>query len=268
LETLEYRIKYRSRRDEFHLHGIGDAHGGLLHCAEKQLKSRIKQITEDPFGLAIGMGDLADCITPSDPRWDEGVIAPWVDYYNIAECQREWAVNLLWPIKDQLLGLLDGNHEDALRRRNHVDIMANICKDLGVRRLRASALIAFKFDRGRKVTQIDGSFEHGSGWAQTEGGVINRLKKGLLRTGARFHMMGHLHWILMTRSFPLNLDANIDLTDQQRIAVCTGGWLRGYMQNIPPSYVEKMGKEPLPIGAPVINLRPGAAVADQVTVTL
>jgi len=116
MHTHEHRVQYGSRKDQFDIYPLGDIHAGVVHCAEKQIKAKVREISENPFALWIGMGDMADCITPGDRRWDDSVIAPWVDRQNIAESCRNWLVKLFEPVKDKCIGILEGNHELTMRK--------------------------------------------------------------------------------------------------------------------------------------------------------
>ena len=271
MHTHEHRVQYGSRKDQFDIYPLGDIHAGVVHCAEKQIKSKVREISENPFALWIGMGDLADCITPADRRWDDSVIAPWVDRQNIAESCRKWLVNLFAPIKDKCIGILEGNHELTMRKTLHVKLTENICGDLGVPYLGYSCFVLFKFSRlkGGSVTSLIGHFSHGSGWAQTEQGVANRLKKNASNNVCDFHASGHLHRIynIEDRALVLkNTNGNgFEIAEAKRPAVCTGSWLQSYKHGEYPSYAEQRGYDPTPIGCPIISITPDKGLIEVTT---
>ena len=101
MKVHSVRIKVRSRKIDYTLHPIGDIHAGVVFCLEKKIKQRVQDIKEDPHALWIGMGDYIEAISPSDNRWDVGVIAPWVEATNVVESQRKWIRGLFEPIKDK-----------------------------------------------------------------------------------------------------------------------------------------------------------------------
>lgn len=256
METAEYRRVYRSRQNVFHLYPLGDIHGGIEHCRESQIKAKIKEIQEDPLALWIGMGDYAEFISPLDKRFDEKTLPSWVERSNIAESQRKWVVKLFEPIRDKCVGLLMGNHEDAIQLHNNQDVYLDICRDLKVKRLGYSCFLRFMFNRGGNITSFTGHFEHGSGCAQTDGAKMMRLKKGLMYFQADIYAMGHLHDIKMDNMSVLYMDEGGHIKSKERVAAITGSWFAGYEEGVSPSYVEKKGYSPTPIGCPVFTIIP------------
>lgn len=257
MEVTEYRKKFTSRKDQFRLYPIGDIHCGVIHCAESKIKRAVKQIAEDPFAIWIGMGDYADCIVPSDRRWDVEIIAEWVERSNIVESQRRWLVELFKPIADKCIGLLSGNHEESVRLRNYQDIHLDICRDLDVKPLGYSCFTKFLFERGKgNVHQFTGVFQHGSGAAQTEGGKIMRLKKFMDSFDADIYGMAHLHDIKTNVIAQLYVDSGGNIKQKVRVGAITGGWLRTYTEGLPPSYAEKKGYPPTVLGCPHYVITP------------
>ena len=262
MEYCRYRIEYKSRSDVFKLYCLGDIHAGVVYCAEKRLKAKINQIKDDPFALFVGMGDYCDCITPHDKRFDTSGLADWVKKDNIIESQRRWIVDILNPIRHKCIGLLEGNHEVSIRLFHSDDIYSNICDDLGVTPLGYSCFLDLIFIRnpqnaGRDVTRFRGRLEHGSGWAQTDGAKLNRLKKGLRGFDADFYAMGHLHDIKVDVSSPLlTVNRAGKIVSKVRVAAMTGCWFKTYEQGQRPSYGEQRGFDPTPIGCPVFLMRP------------
>uniref|UniRef100_A0A6M3LJN3 Hint domain-containing protein n=2 Tax=viral metagenome TaxID=1070528 RepID=A0A6M3LJN3_9ZZZZ len=166
--------------DEFRLYTPSDDHMGTKHHAGKALKKEcIDVIKADKRGLWIHLADKGEFITPSDPRWDTEVVEDWVKPDNIAECQTDYWCETYMPIQKQCAGLLEGNHEDAIRTHSHVDVQANICKRFGVDNLGYACFIRFVFKRrnSTEAHSFTGFFTHGSGCAITKGAKLNRLQR-------------------------------------------------------------------------------------------
>lgn len=205
------------------------------------------------------MGDYGELIIPNDSRWDVEGVAPWVERSNIAESQRKWVVKLFEPIKDKCIGLLEGNHEVSIRTHNYQDIYLDICRDLGVQPLGYSCFVRFIFNRARVVGNAHtfiGAFQHGSGAAQTEGGVIMRLKKLMDSFDADIYAMGHIHRIKSNTIPQIGITDSLKLKDKVRVGCITGGWMRGYSQGVRASYVEQRGMYPTVIGCPYFEITP------------
>jgi len=265
MEVLERIIYYRSRKDEFHIYPMGDEHLGTKHCAEGELVKQIKVIKEDEKALWIGIGDKAEFITPSDPRWDVGVISDWVSQDNIAEDQTARYCDIYMPIADKCLGLLEGNHEDAIRRHSHIDVQKNICNRLGVNNLGYSCFVKLVFRRGRQRLQNESFvvtcfFTHGSGWAITKGAKLNRLQRLMDAFEADIYGTGHMHDIITDTKPYLMLDGSNKIRQREKVGAVTGCWFKTYTQGVRASYGEKRNYPPSSIGAPTFTIIPNKQV--------
>jgi len=250
------RIRYKSRTNEFHLYCIGDIHAGTVACAEDLIKAKIKEIANDPFALWVGMGDYGEFITPHDPRWDIGVIAPWVEQTNVAESQRKWIKKLFEPVTDKCLGLLCGNHETSIRLHNNQDVHLDLCRDLGVENLGFSCFYRLIFNLGNKAFTVDCHFEHGSGAAQTEGGKTMRLAKAMMAFDADIVAMGHLHDVKINQIPTLRLSEGMTIKQRVKVGAITGSWFKAYMQGAYPTYAEIKGYSPTNLGCPIFTIQP------------
>lgn len=207
------------------------------------------------------MGDYIEAITPSDPRWDIGVITKWVEQNNVAESQRKWIRNLFEPIKKKCIGLMCGNHEETIRLHNNQDVHLDLCRDLGVENLGYSCFVRLTFERAGghttgHITTVDCHFEHGSGGAQTEGGKIMRLTKGMMGFDADIYGMGHLHDIKTNTISQLYLNSSGEIKRRVKVGAITGCWFRPYIESPYPSYAERKGYSPTNLGAPIFIIRP------------
>ena len=267
MEVKVFEKDYRSRKDVFKLHPLGDIHGGILHCDEKAIKARIKDIAEDPFALWIGMGDYAEFIDPRDNRWDPEITSPWVQQGNVISSQRKWVTKLFRPIVDKCVGLIEGNHEEKIRKRTFNDVYMDICEDLGVTPLGYSCFVDFKFRRtprgkeGGSVTSFVGHFKHGSGGGTTKGWKINTLLRGVKDfPECSIYAMGHLHDIITDKDTPLHMTAHGHLGQKMKAVAMTGCWVQTYKEGVRPSYAEAKGYSPSPIDAPIFYITPDKGI--------
>ena len=256
MEVLEREIIY-PHRGFIKVYGIGDIHAGSVHTAEAKIKSKIESIKNERNAYIVGMGDFVDCIIKDDPRFDMNGLAPWVKRDNILDSQREWIVELFKPVKDKIITLLSGNHEENIHLRYQNDIMGNICKDLGVPWGGYSCFVdlQLKPKGGRSSYRYTIHAFHGAGAAVTEGARLMRLKRLIDSIEADIFLMGHLH--SMTSYLPEKLTLrNHKIKSIHKVAVTTGSWLRSYTQGMPPSYSETKGYPPSQIGCPCVILYP------------
>ena len=260
MEVKRFDIFYR-KSQEIRIHVIGDIHAGIKHCAETLIKNRIAEIKADPNAYWIGMGDYAEFITPSDPRYDIGVIADWVHKENIAHDEEEWVVNLFKPITKKCIGLLEGNHEDAHRIHKNGYVQKNICEKLKVDDLGTTCLIRFIFKRKNSTEShvIKGVFAHGAGWAITKGTKMNRLEKFMnIFPTCQIVAMGHMHDKIAHELPYLDITDSDNITDCVRVGAVTGSWFKTYEQGVRASYGEKKGFPPCVLGSPVFVIKPSS----------
>jgi len=254
--TIEYRMS-----DRFKIYTIGDEHIGTLYHDEDGLRAKIKEIKNDPLALWVGMGDKAEFITPSDPRWTFGVIPEWLSADNIAEEQEDRYCEMYDSIKGKCLGLLEGNHEDAIRIHSHIDVQKNICKKLGVDSLGYSCFLILKFKRrhSNEVHTVRGFLTHGSGGGITKGAKLNRLQRLMDAFEADFYAHGHVHDIITDVKPYLGLDSNNRIKHKIKVGAMTGCWFRTYTQDVRASYGERKNYPATVIGCPLFKIDPNTA---------
>lgn len=257
MEVKEIIVPY-NHGDRWRLYAIGDEHEGINHHAGGALADQISKIKSDKHSMWLGMGDKGEFISPSDPRWDVGIIADWVKQDNIAECQTEHWCDTYMPIQKKCVGLLEGNHEDAIRIHNHVDVQTNICKRFGVDNLGYSCFIKFIFRRNnsREAHQFIGFFTHGSGWAITKGAKLNKLQRIMEAFDADLYAVGHMHDLITDSKPYLTLDSNNRIKQKEKVGAVTGCWFRTYSQGHRASYGEKRTYPPTAIGCPIFTFNP------------
>jgi hypothetical protein len=256
MEVIDATIKH-GRSDEFHLYPIGDIHGGTKHCAIEMVKSVISKVKNDKHALVIGMGDYAEFISPKDPRWDSKCIDELVDRDDIAESEVDWVVKLFSPVKTQIIGLIEGNHENMFRVHSHADPHKNICARLGVKNLGATAFINLRFDRngsGSHLIRVVAA--HGAGGAITPGAKLTRLQRFMNNYAARVYLHGHVHDII-THTIPyLEVNDAGRIVSRDKVGAMTGCFFTTYTQGMPPSYGEWKNYPPTSLGCPVVTIIP------------
>ena len=269
MEVIIHEINYR-RPESFYLYPLGDLHTGAIHFHEDLFKEKVKEIAKQKNALWIGMGDYADLIMPSDfKRWDGKILSPWMkgEEDNIASAQRDKVGELLNPIWDKCLGLIIGNHEDAIRKYHHYDFIKELLKqankkrreDNQIRCAGISCFLALRFKRSTSQGTVEVVIHarHGEGSARTSGAralAVLRLSQSMVN--ARITLMGHLHGQESPDVPQRLLYRNGKIKAFETIATMTGAWLRAYMANVPASYLERWGCPPSKLGCPRIVIEP------------
>lgn len=264
MEVITKTIEY-SRPDKFTLYPIGDCHLGAVQCDEDLLEQTVSDIKKDPKALWLGMGDYCDCVTPSDfKRWDGRILADWMKGHedNIGATQVDRANELFKPIWNKCLGLIEGNHEESIRRYNHYNVIEELLKRANKKNevpyAGVSCFVRLNFKRLESNTHdYIIHARHGEGSARTSGAralAVLRLSQSMVN--AHITLMGHLHG-QESPDIPQRLILrNGKIKSFETIATMTGAWLRAYMQGVPPTYLERWGSPPSTLGCPRIIIDP------------
>ena len=275
MEVIDVDIPYH-RSQVFYFYGLGDIHDGVIHSHTEMVKEQVKEIKSLPSARWLGMGDYSDLIMPSDfKRWEGKILAPWMkdNEDNIAPTQLEHINELLKPIWNQCVGLMEGNHEDSIRRYHHYDFikellkLANKGREKPIPYAGVSCFVALGFHRGGlkyggRGKQYNGSnrpiivhARHGEGSARTSGAralAVLRLAQSMVN--AHITLSGHLHG-MEAPDIPQRIIYNRGkIQSFEAIATMTGSFLRAYMQGVPPCYLERWGTPPSVLGCPRIRI--------------
>jgi len=219
----------------------------------------------------LGLGDYCDLITPSDfKRWDGRILADWMrgNEDNIGPTQLEKLNEILSPIWDKCIGLIEGNHETAIQQYHHYNMMKEILKKANGKNNPpwdkvpyggVQCIIRLNFKRRGSNESHDYKIHarHGEGSARTSGAralAVLRLSQTFI--DANITLMGHLHG-QESPDIPQRLILrNGRVKALGALATMTGAWLRAYMQGVPPCYLERWGTPPSVLGCPRIVLIP------------
>lgn len=277
MEVIHETIPY-NRPDRFTIYPLGDMHLGVIHCDEDLLREQVEEIRKNPNARWLGMGDYADCIVPSDyKRWEGRILADWMrgQEDNIGPTQVRKVDEVLSPIWGKCLGLIEGNHEDMIRRYNHYNIMDELLRLANQKHkvpyAGVSCFLKITFKRGtdgytRNKDQINYIIHarHGEGSARTSGAralAVLRLSQSMINANITF--MGHLHG-QEAPDIPqrLILTRKDKIKSYETLATMTGAWIRAYMQGVPPCYLERWGTPPSTLGCPKIVIEPDEQIME------
>lgn len=176
---------------------IGDVHSGDDLCDESLLKDIIKYVQEKPYRFVILNGDLinnaiktsvSDTYGDNDPEFEIGHVA-----------------RLLMPIKERILAMGSGNHEERTLKLTGIDPSRYIAVRLGIEERYASNSFLLFVSVGRSQTYRPGHktprkqvykifVQHGYGGGKKNGSKLNNLNAsdGIV-ANADMYIMGHTH---------------------------------------------------------------------------
>ena len=267
MEINKITITYEKKGEKFRLIPIGDLHIGNRGCDIKKIKDLISWIAEKENTYWIGMGDYLEAINYTDKRFDPSSVAKkYLDCLdNLVEEQKADFISLFEKIKHRCIGLHTGNHEDAIRRFYHVDVVNDIAKEFNVKNLRYSAFTILQFARSKEnwKTKAMRNFiifsTHGRAGGRKGGNKINRLEDLMAWFDADVYLMGHSHKKILTTVTQLSVitgKKNSTLIYKKKIGAVTGSFLQGYALGGLTSYTERWEYPPTDLGVIKITFIP------------
>lgn len=185
------------------IHTFADEHIGDEHCDIKRLKERIEYVKNTPNAYCIMNGDILDNATKTS------IGDTYTQELNPMK-QLQCAMDLFSPIKDKILCVTHGNHENRTYKKEGINLSFLIAKQLGIedRYSPTSAVLFIRFgklSRGRKDNR--GNIRkacytmyvlHGSGGGRKEGAKAIRLADmaSIIDTDIYIHSHTHLPMVM------------------------------------------------------------------------
>ena len=199
------RIDLSQDISQLEVHLFADEHIGDEHCDIKNLISRIEYVRNTPNAYCILNGDILDNATKTS------IGDTYTQEFNPME-QLKRAVALFEPIKDKILCITHGNHENRTYRKEGINLSYLIARQLGLddRYTSTSAVLFIRFGKmanGRKESNGSGKVRkicytmyvlHGSGGGRKEGAKAIRLADmaSIIDTDIYIHSHTHLPMIM------------------------------------------------------------------------
>lgn len=198
---------------------FADEHIGDMLCDIARLKQRIEYVANNPNVYCVLNGDILDYASRSSIGDIE------TREYNIME-QLEKAVELFSPIKEKILCITNGNHENRAYRKEGIDISKIIAMQLGLGDIYApaAAFIFLRFGKNdhNRRQQYMVYMVHGSGGGRKEGAKAIRLADLASIVDADCYIMSHTHLpLVMKQGFYRVSGANSSIAHVTKLFVNT-----------------------------------------------
>ena len=254
------------RPDCWRLFPLGDIHLGNAACDERMFRQAVKRIEEDDNALWVGIGDYADFINMSDPRFCTDSLAPWVKMAHLgdlAKAQSERFLDIVEPIAGKCLGLVEGNHERSIQKYYERSIYSEIVSGVKERggfdadhqlAFGYSGWLMLHFYRSEKRAQgtlIRIYLHHGFVGGKLAGAKALNMQRILWNHECDLAIMGHSHNTAVQVEAVEKVKGNRVVHDH-RIGMFGGTFMSG------AGYAEVKGYFPLPLTQPHVILQPGA----------
>lgn len=228
---------------------ISDVHIGDKNSNIKAFKETIERIKKDPNTYAILNGDLCNIALPTSKSDNfEEIMTPMEQVLQL--------IGYLEPIKDKILILSSGNHEERVKKDTSIDISYLVAKQLGIEDVYSPSwwYLYLSFGKNNKhkdrrlLYTITGY--HGSGSSSTSSGKITKVKKMGQVVIADIYIMSHVHEPINTKSVIFTPDYQHKSIVKKEMYYCISNSYVEY-QN---SYAERMGLLPSNTGLNIIEL--------------
>lgn len=240
------RADYPTEWEHCNIYTLADLHIGDENARMDEIAQRINAIKEDPYGLCICNGDLMNAATKTSVS----------DIYSeqLSPMQQmQAAVELLLPIRDKIIAVTAGNHENRIYRMDGVDITRLVCRELGVedKYHPAGVLVFLRFGQreagslhrkeNRNPRQWYSIYAvHGSGGGRKEGSKAIRLADMSAIVDADIYVHSHVHTPMVLKNSFYRADSSnccAKLTEKLFVntaaALDYGGY--GQMQEFKPA---------------------------------
>ena len=180
----------------------GDCHFGSRQCDTKLLKKMVKKYAGQPDTKLILMGDEIDAIASSDKRFDSMSVAEeYRGARNFMDLIVDDFVDIMMPLRGQIIAGVDGNHSKAYRKLSDSDPYYRVSKALEYERLGYAGYVCVCFDwhktkgsRGNRTRVVNYFVSHGKpSTAQTVGGALNTVANSAQWFVSDILAHGHTH---------------------------------------------------------------------------
>jgi len=166
-------------------------------------------------------------------------------------------VKILYPIRKQIAGAIDGNHEQRGIDFLDLSLTEALCGKLDIPYMGISGVIDFKVGKKRSIRGGQWQqnyyiyFHHTTGGGATIGGGLNRVEKlGNIVEGVDCYCGFHNHKLSTSRSIIFRPNPDSKKVEERVISHLTCG---GYLEYA-NSYAEKGMLRPTKLGSPRIRL--------------
>ena len=231
------------------IHPMSDLHIGDSQCDYKLVLERIEYIKNTPNAYCILDGDLMDTAIASSIG--DTYAANLQPMEQLKHC-----VKIFEPIKDKILAVLPGNHENRVYKSDGIDLTEIMSAQLGIsdRYSPTTALLFIRFGKGNSKQHHRPQLytiyvTHGSGGGRREGGKVNRLADLASIVDADAYIHGHVHLPLVFKeSFFRVSGSNSSVALVDKLFVNTAASLNY------GGYGDKAGFKPASKRSPIIYL--------------
>ena len=255
-KILVYPIQYTSRKDIIKIKPIMDIHKGSRTCDMRAFKAFIADRDDKTYFFTNG--DLWDAIYFNDKRFKPSGHDK-ADEDDAIDTEVAEMVEILSPIKDRLICVGHGNHEETILQKCHTNMSKRLADALGVSFQGYSFWIRLLLTQGgNRGRSVDVFSTHGfGGGTRTEGGSITKYAKASDRYDCDIFVAGHDHRKQSVKYPVMSISGEKDvrLRARPKLVVLGGSWKKSYSNDTSATWEETKGFPPSEIGGVTISIK-------------
>lgn len=213
---------------------IHDVHIGHVGFDKKYFTDSIKWIKDTGTHVVL-LGDLIDAIPQQDRRFENTSIDPFFHPYldNLHHMQTKVFIDLVRPIKDQIIAILSGNHETSLKNKFSYDATKVIADELEIPVISDPGYVILKFKRSKTSTlQKNILCTHGQLLGgRKRGSKVNNLEDLISSFEFDLVLAGHSHDKWTSQRNRIKPNSRGILSYDKKLFVNGGSFLHTYNLN-------------------------------------
>jgi hypothetical protein len=261
-DALVYTVNYKYG-DEIKIKPLMDLHKGAKTCDIKGFKEYIKDRDDKTYFLTNG--DLWDMIFFNDKRFRPSG-HDLTDTDDAIDSEIEEMVNDLDEIKDRIIAVGTGNHEDCVTKSCHTNPSKRLADKIGVPYMGYSYWLRLALtEDGARGRTVDFFIHHGfGGGMRTEGGSITKYSRFADRFLCDVFLTGHDHKKQFVRYPMLGITGvkEAKLYGKSKVILLGGSWKKTYGMGTTVTWEETKGFPPSEIGGVTIGIKPNGKWVD------
>ena len=234
---------------QIYLVPLADWHIGVKNVATDVIQGYIDWIKERDNAFTILNGDLMNAATKdSAAELYDDLTTPDAAYKDVLELCR--------PIKDKILMITRGNHEEAIYKKVGADYMARLAYDLGdIPYKPDGGMLGMRLSCGTNTAMCYAYAVHGWGGARTIGAKVKKAQDLMQVAEAHIYVLSHDHTQNVNRgnaltppSKQVKMGTPQYLQVKRQLFINTGGFIRY------GGYIQRKGYTPQDLGTPRIRI--------------
>ena len=211
---------------EITIYPIADVHLGAIEHAEPEWQAFLKRVEQEDAYLILA-GDLLNNSTRGTKFAN-----PFDEVLRPREAKRRMA-EYLKPVKDRILCVTSGNHEQRTTRDDDQDLSYDICSKLDIEHLYRENMAFMRISCGARKNESKPEatygfcVTHGSGGGIYTGAAVNKSERfGNLIEGVDCIVTGHVHKGFVSKPAKIAMDMrNGKVSMRHYVVVSCVSWL-------------------------------------------